>query len=477
MLRTMFSTQPKIYKHWFFFTFLMGVGLVFLIPPFQSPDEFNHFYRIYQISDGQLLGELNSDSTKLGGYIPNSLVDVTNPFKSMIQQSSNKTSFDTIIKYLSTPLEKDKKIFEEFPNTARYSVTAYLPQVLTIGLLKQFDVHPLCMMYLGRLMNFLFWFLLVNIAVQKTPVFKELIMCFLLLPASLAINGTLNADVTTNAIFFMLFTLFFRFRHKTSSISFIELSLFTLLFLLTTINKICYLPALFLLLLIKKEQFGSLKLKISYISVNLILNLGVAILLSNQVHHLVYPNPENINWTTYENSLRPGYNVNPELQTRQIMADPFLFLKNLVSSSAATIRNSSNSWVGGYGWESALPSGLLIFFWYFLAVVALFYKYDLKIWERCGLAFIGFGMTILFLLSTHLHWDGVGDFIEHSWGGKYFIPIFPLYFWAIAGLFSKFLKQSEKVFYSAKIIAVVAFIVIYVDFWILLFERYYIFPK
>jgi uncharacterized membrane protein len=477
MLRKLFSTQPKIYKHWFFFTFLMGISLVFLIPPVQSPDEYNHFYRIYQISDGKILGEVNGDSTKLGGYIPSSLVNVANPFISMIRQKSNKTSFDTIIKYLSTPLEKDKKIFEEFPNTARYAATAYLPQVLTIGLLKQFNAPPLWMMYLGRLANFLVWFLLVNIAVQKMPVFKELIMCFLLFPASLAINSTLNADVATNAIFFLLFTLFFRFRHKTNSISYIELFLFTFLFLLTTINKICYLPALFLLLLIKKEQFGSLKLKVGYISFNLILNLGVAILLSNQVHRLVYPNPENINSTTYENSLRPGYDVNPDVQTRQIMADPFLFFKNLVISSAATIRTSSNSWVGGYGWDSIIPSGLTIFFWYFSVVVALFYKYNLKIWERFGLTFVGFGMTMLFLLSTHLHWDGVGDFIEHSWGGKYFIPIFPLYFWAIAGLFSNFLKQRDKVSYYAKVIAVVAFIVIYVDFWILFFDRFYIFPK
>jgi uncharacterized membrane protein len=477
MLSKLFSNQPKIYKYWFFFTFVIGICLVFLIPPFQSPDEFNHFYRIYQISEGRFVGELSSDSSELGGYIPNSLIQVSQPFESMVLQKSNKTSFDTIIKYLNTPLEKDKKIFEPFPNTARYVATAYLPQVLTVSLLKQFNTPPLWMMYIGRLITFLTWFFIVNLVIQKIPIFKELVMFFLLLPGSLAINSTLNADIMTNAIFFLIFMLFFRFRQKTSAITFKELLLFASLFLLTTINKICYLPAIFLLILIKKEQFGSLKLKIVYITFSLIVNLSVAILLSNQVHSLVYPNAENINLTTYDNSLRPGYNVNPDLQTRLILDNPFLFLINLISSSAATIRASSGSWIGAFGWESTIPSGLTNFFWYFLVVVALFYKYNLKVWERFGLALVGFGMTMLFLLSTHLHWDGVGDFIEHNWGGKYFIPIFPLYFWAIAGLFSKFLKQNDKAFYYAKIIAVVAFIVIYVDFWILLFERYYIFPK
>ncbi len=470
-----FTNQPKIYKYWVVFTFLMGIGLVFIIPPFQSPDEFNHFYRAYQISDGQIIGEFDSTRTQLGGYMPKSLIYNSAAFDSLMVQKSNKTTFDTIQKYLKTPLEKNQKIFEPFPNTARYALTAYIPQTLTISFLKQFDTPPLWMMYIGRLMTFLIWFLLVNIAVRKIPIYKELLMCFLLLPTSLAINSTLNADVITNALFFLIFMFFFKFKYEKARILPLELFVFSLILLLTTINKVCYFPILFLLIFVKNEKFGSLKLKVNYIFLNLTLNIATVLFFSNQIHKLVYPNDGNINLTTYSD-MRLGYNINPDLQIQRIIDKPFIFLENLIHQSLGTVSTSCNSWIGSFGWENSIPNGLIIIFGCFLIFFTLFNKNEFKVWERFGLIIIGFGMTMLFLLSSHLHWDSVGNFIENRLSGKYYIPVFPIYFWSISGLFSSFFNNTInfkiKSFLNWSMILL--FIFIYVDLWILIFQRYYI---
>ena len=471
-MKNLFKNQPTLYKYWLTFTFLMGIGLVWVIPPFQSPDEFNHFYRAYQIADGHFGCEFNADSSEIGGNIPLSLLKISRPFDSLESYPNNKVSLDTIVQYLKTPLERDIKVFEAFPNTARYAPTAYFPQAISIFILRLFNAPPLWMMYLGRLANFLFWWVIVGFAVAKTPYFKHFFMVLLLLPASLAINSTSNADVSTYALFFLIFGFFFQFREKKGEISNSELIKFATLIFITTLNKICYFPILFLLLFIEKEKFGSLKKKVTYIGFNGAINLALAVAWSQYVHTLVYPKSYNPSFTTYE-SLHLGFKVNPDLQTQFILQNPFVFLQNLIIKSSETVHNSYGSWIGSFGWESKLPSGLIDVMWYFLLIFVLFCDYKFKIWERVGLAMVAFGTTMLFLLSTHLHWDGVGDFIENGWHGKYYIPIFPLYFWALSGIFSNFVKDRKSILLGFKVFSILIFIAVYVDFAILIYDRYY----
>jgi Predicted membrane protein (DUF2142) len=66
-----------ISKYWFSIVFILGIAFAVLVPPFQSPDEFNHFYRVYQQSEGHFWGEIDSTKTKLGGYIPQSLINIS----------------------------------------------------------------------------------------------------------------------------------------------------------------------------------------------------------------------------------------------------------------------------------------------------------------------------------------------------------------------------------------------------------------
>ncbi|MCK6693665.1 MAG: DUF2142 domain-containing protein, partial [Thermoanaerobaculia bacterium] len=49
-----------------------GAILVFITPPFQSPDEYNHFFRAFQVSKGRFYPE-TLHHNRLGGYLPASL--------------------------------------------------------------------------------------------------------------------------------------------------------------------------------------------------------------------------------------------------------------------------------------------------------------------------------------------------------------------------------------------------------------------
>ena len=82
--------------------------MICITPPFQVPDEVNHFYRAYQIADGHWKAEQHTQ--RLGGQIPRSLIKVAEPFLDLRWQMNRKTSYETIKRQWSIPLNPDDKV-------------------------------------------------------------------------------------------------------------------------------------------------------------------------------------------------------------------------------------------------------------------------------------------------------------------------------------------------------------------------------
>ena len=75
-LNSLFLIAPEK----FFLALGLFFGLMFIVltPPFQVPDETNHFFRAWQVSEGGL-SAVKQDS-RVGGFIPQSLVKFSTPF-------------------------------------------------------------------------------------------------------------------------------------------------------------------------------------------------------------------------------------------------------------------------------------------------------------------------------------------------------------------------------------------------------------
>ena len=137
----------------------------------------------------------------------------------------------------------------------------------------------------------------------------------------------------------------------------------------------------------------------------------------------------------------PDVDVNPDLQIKRILQDVPTFIKNFIPASFDTYGYTFKRYISSFGWEGwGIPEVLLIAF-SFLFLLYLILYIEVKFTKReCFLLLaIAHSMTALFLLSQHLHWDTVGDKISTFYFGKYFIPIYPLIFFAISSFFtSKF---------------------------------------
>lgn len=471
--------KTPLYRFWLIVNGLMGLFYVFVVPPFQTPDEFNHFYKINHILTGHFYPEVDTPTVTLGGYVPQSVVDIEKPYLKFVWHDSVKSNPNTFREVLATPLSKNQKTFATFPNTARYTPIAYSPPLIACGIAWILDLNPAYSMYLGRLANLAFWLFCMTMVFRIIPVFHTVLAFITLLPGTIAIQSTLSADVFSNGCLFIMMALFLKFKFTDKPISQLELVCFWLLSLLTTWAKMVYFPIVLTLLLVPKERFGGLKNKVANLSIGLFINLLVVFWWSMEVDFMIYPY-DNYEKTTYHNLHERDdppntfYVVNPEMQKQLILKDPIGFMARFIPSSFELYSYNNKSYISTVGWEGVAVNrvlhGLLI------ASLLIFIAAQKSIfsgWERWGLVLIGHGMSCVFLLSQYLHWDEVGGKIGVSHIGKYYIPIYPFLMFALMGVLYRYSDFFKK--YQLRTIYAFLIVVAFINMIYVTLDRFYAF--
>ena len=197
---------------------LFGSLFVFIVPPFQVADEFNHFYRAWQVSDGIFVGVRTADN-RLGGDLPVAVAKITQPFRSLPFHFDNQIKSNTIFYNLSVPLDENNRQFVDFANTAIYAPTAYLPQAVAISIGKFLKLGPLSIFYFSRFLTLLFWLSMVYASLKILPMHRNLFVGLALLPSSLFINASASGDVVTNACSFLFIALCVKMMVEKKSLS------------------------------------------------------------------------------------------------------------------------------------------------------------------------------------------------------------------------------------------------------------------
>lgn len=140
---------------YFFIVTSVAFGIIncFLIPPFQTPDEFQHFYRAYSISESNYIADLNNND--VGSNLPSSLNSISAPFKKYHFKPNIKTSPVEIFSIFSIPLDRSSREWTSFPGASIYIPIVYFPQAAALSL-HRLDISPAYLFYLGRIFALLF---------------------------------------------------------------------------------------------------------------------------------------------------------------------------------------------------------------------------------------------------------------------------------------------------------------------------------
>lgn len=178
-------------------SFIFGLCFVFVSPPMKAPDEPQHYYRSYEISELDVVATKYSNG-RYGYNLPDNVGAFGEQF--LIREERHLPPEINTIRKLNTETASKQRREINFENTAVYSPMGYIFSALGIKLANLFHYSILKGYYLGRALNLSFYVALVVIAISIAPAFRWILLTVSLLPMSLFQAASFSPDATTNGL-------------------------------------------------------------------------------------------------------------------------------------------------------------------------------------------------------------------------------------------------------------------------------------
>lgn len=370
---------------------LLGLLFVFVTPPFEVPDEQNHFWRALAIGNGQLLPRRGLDTTPI--------VKSTQSFVWVLGSSDPREMFARKLRNAAA-LPYDGVPAGTVRFAAWYTPLPYVVQ----SLVARLPLRPAMIFYGGRIANLLVAVLLIALAIRAAPQYGGILASGALLPMSLYELASWSADAATIALAFLFTALLLVPPRR---IWVVALAGFAL--------ALCK-PAYFLVALLALVMPFRRRDRILILFATAFGTL-LAILAAVRGAY----------------NARFGYPVDAAAQVRCIAAHPIRFAGVALRDLGTNGRFYIEEMIGRFGAnEIKLSPFVITIEIILLIVVALTAGTALRARVRATAAAI-IAMTIAgILLSQYLIWSVVcGDVIEGV-QGRYFLEILPLFLAAIA---------------------------------------------
>jgi uncharacterized membrane protein len=396
---------------------LGSLPLVILTPPFQAPDEVQHFYRAYQLSEFHLRAEIQNG--KAGGILPVSLsqlVKVSVYTKDGVLYPAIPAPIAKTLQLRSIPLDPSTRQFVAFPGSAFYPPLPYLPQALGIAVGRGMGAGPLELLYLGRLFNCLAALGLLGLAVYFMPFAEELVILAGLLPMSLYLYASFSPDaaVIGCALVFSALAIAAGARAKWGTR---ELWVAIAVAAVFCPVKPVYVPMLLMACVPSVFRRGEAARMFRSHAILLGTVLGVT-----------------AGWALFAKSsmTNPLSGAQPSLQLSFVLHHPVFFVR-VLAHTLGFIRTLHLyiQGVGVFGWLTVLLSPRVVYLLPLISFVIVLSRGNYGAFERSTrralwrLA-LALACTVLIVAIVYLMWAQVGQ--DHAEGvqGRYFIPILTL---------------------------------------------------
>ena len=388
-----------------------GVLYVFILPPFQSVDEGMHFFRTYQISEGNFLAK--KIDGKVGDEIPLSLSDFYDMYTPFIKNIDKKTNLAQMKNNFQLQVNDREREFTQFTNTALYSPVCYISQLPGVVAGKLAKVSLGGIYYLGRLSNLIAYCLLVFFALRITPFFKCPMFLLALMPMSLSLAGAYTCDVAVLGLNFLWMAVILKTMTLPQTVKFTNKWIITLAVLgvLIALSK-SYILLLPLIFLLPPRLFNTKK--DYFISVLGILAVAFA--------GLAY-------WSFCIKGLSLDMNdsfANSAMQMEFIKTHPLAYILVLIKTFFVKTPRLLITMIGVLGWQDTkldwityIAYPVLMYF----AVRADNFNFKLEKWQKVLIGAVLIAGTVITYTSLYIMWSPVGNSVVLGLNGKYFIPL------------------------------------------------------
>lgn len=385
-----------------------GFLYLILLPPFQSVDENTHFYRSYEILQGNIVSK--KINTKVGNYLPTSLEKLALDYSFLIKNVDKKININYILNSSKIKLEPNKTKFIEFNNTALYSPICYSTQLPAMYIANFLNANPLLIFYLGRISNLIFFTLLGYLILKTLPFYKLPAALLLLMPMTLSLGASLTSDVIVIGVNFLWVALLMKILAENKIVNYSKiLILFLLAFILALAkNYFMLVPLIFIL---PKSKFKNL-LQYLICTLGVLAITGVfALIWYNMTTPLIHNLNQNANYT--------------EL-VKFILTHPIKYAFILLGTFVFKLGRLIITMIGVLGWQDT-PLDFLTYILYPILIIFSIISerktdFELKNWQKliifCTLIFA----TAWIFTSVYLIYSKIGAYIIMGLNGKYFTP-------------------------------------------------------
>lgn len=443
-------------KNKIFFSILLvfvGFLFIFLVPPFQKPDEANHYYRMITIvswirdfpknSEPRMyVDEYSLPEKSFSGIIAGSYV---NKFPISIYRSLlfKKNSFIT----------KEEKISVDWKN-----FFSYTPGI--VGYLFLGSYFPFVGFYIARFSFFLFFIVCLWWSLKNTQGrFKYLIYLYCCIPMVWQQVTAISYDAVLLSLVLVVYTLSLKFL-KSKEISWKNFIVFLLALICVSLSKPGNEIFMFLILIFPFKKIFSNISKIKLFLLNFLLFLFCSVFFI---------------FMTFKTGLvSTDININQLIQKQLLVSDPTYVLTTILNTLKVETDFYIGSFLGNFGWldyHLSWPIYLLI-----LIVLVLIYinyfKKDKKPILSYGQIFLIFGFVILNLGtifgSMYLIWTSGASDVILGVQGRYFLPLLLFFLLAVSELFLNIGVEKVKQFLFK-----ISLFVIFISISIATYNRYY----
>jgi uncharacterized membrane protein len=370
---------------------VFGLAYVFITPPFEVPDEQNHFWRALAVGHGQFLPRHGPDSMPV--------VKSTQDFVWVLSRTEPRETLTQKLRIIRA-LRYDGTSAGTVRFAAWYTPLPYVSQALVAAL----PIRPVIVFYAGRIVNLLVTVMLIALAIRAAPQYSSFFAAAALLPMSLYEFGSLSADASTISLAWLFTALLLAPPRRTWVIAVAGFAL-----------ALCK-PAYFLLALLAFVMPLRWRQKIAILAATAFGTLLSLAAASRGAYNA-----------------RAGEPIDAGAQMRCIVSDPIHFGHVMLHDLATNGRFYIEEMIGRFGANQLKLSPIVITLEILLLIaVAVTCGAALRARVRITALAIVVMTVAGILLSQYLIWSVVcGDALEGV-QGRYFLEILPLFLAAIA---------------------------------------------
>ncbi|MFI5258672.1 MAG: DUF2142 domain-containing protein [Candidatus Limnocylindrales bacterium] len=258
-----------------------GVAQVFIVPPLQVPDEGDHWFRVWALTDGQLTADSQGVITLPGSFariadLYTRLVGGVGGMQVLPVSLAGQAGFSSYEDLFSS--SGPPGTVSVVSRVANYGPVGYLPQAIGVGLGRLVGAPPLTCFYLARLGNLFAAIVLLFFAIRLAPFGKQLYVLLALLPMTMFELASVSCDALTisGAMFFTSLLLWAstRVTLRRSDVALVVSAAAVFLNV-----KPGYWALVLLVLLIRPAQLGGRRRYVAFVAGNVLVVVGVFLIV------------------------------------------------------------------------------------------------------------------------------------------------------------------------------------------------------